>query len=281
MKIDILSDLHLDFVINPWPTYKVACIQALYDKILSYDADVLIVAGDMSHYNSQTFIVLNMLVDIYGYKRIYIVTGNHDYYLINKNQRSKYRSSLDRAQEIWSYKDPRGVIIPLNGTLDYFEGVTFGGLGGWYDGSYLRHFPAGGWGYGSSNIDTLWKRSMNDHANMRGIDTIYDLIAQERPKFDAIVNECDVLISHVCPISQLIAVDEEYREDKTSALYCFDGEKEIKEAENLKLIVYGHSHGSRQFELHDKLFVMNTFGYPSESCVPTSITEKDGEFYVE
>lgn len=54
MKIAYISDLHLDFYIQPHASWERKMPRLLEELLPTEKADVLIIAGDLSHYNSQT-----------------------------------------------------------------------------------------------------------------------------------------------------------------------------------------------------------------------------------
>jgi predicted phosphodiesterase len=73
MRINILSDLHLDFWFNPGKMIKDKRIYNLFQNWLDPDPEVeaLIVAGDITHYNSQIYIV-ERIAELYNYKKYFL-----------------------------------------------------------------------------------------------------------------------------------------------------------------------------------------------------------------
>ena len=102
MKIDILSDLHLDFYFNPTVDITTKNVKSFFDSIFTKDDDVdtLIIAGDIGHYNYQNIEVLKIIKKEY-YKNIICVLGNHDYYLLNDAIKKQYdNNSFNRVKEM-------------------------------------------------------------------------------------------------------------------------------------------------------------------------------------
>ena len=105
MKIDILSDLHLDFYFRAGLTITTKNVKSLFDDIFKKDtndkmAEVLIIAGDLGHYNEQNIEVLKIIQKEY-YKHIICVLGNHDYYLLNYDLKQQYNfNSFNRAKQM-------------------------------------------------------------------------------------------------------------------------------------------------------------------------------------
>ena len=76
MKVDILSDLHLDFYFKPHLTTSENII-SLFGDIFTDNStrkmgDVLIIAGDIGHYNEQNIEVLKIFQEKF-YKHIICV----------------------------------------------------------------------------------------------------------------------------------------------------------------------------------------------------------------
>ena len=49
--------------------------------------EILIIAGDLGHFNRQNIEMLIAIKKLYKYKHVICVLGNHDYYLSTKDQR--------------------------------------------------------------------------------------------------------------------------------------------------------------------------------------------------
>ena len=103
MIIDILSDLHFDYYFKQFNNSN-KDVKKVYDRYFLHDGraagDVLVVAGDLGHYNSQNIILLKMIKKIYEYRAIICVLGNHDYYLDGLVARDDYENSFIRAKEL-------------------------------------------------------------------------------------------------------------------------------------------------------------------------------------
>ncbi len=256
MKIDILSDLHLDFWVKPNNNTKTKRLIQVLDDLLdsSEDTEVLIVAGDISHYPIQLEL-LDKIAEIYNYKKIFCVLGNHDLYLVSNTQRNTYKDSIQKQQDYYSYKSD--VVTILDGDIVEYKGIKFGGAMGWYDGSYMNRSSLSR----EDNVG-LWKRIMNDSVYIKGYKDFYEIFEIEEPKIKNILS-ADIVITHVCPLSHSSAFQERYRYELSNMFYAFNGERYLEETK-AKFWVYGHSHGSYSFNAHDTFCVMNTLGYPSE-----------------
>lgn len=261
MKISILSDLHIDFYIRDDTKLKNGTqFKSQLDKFLDYseDVEVLIVAGDISHYSKTGFKILQDIGKTYNYKKIFCVLGNHDLYLISGAQKKKYKSdSKNRMNEWYDFEDPNGVVQILNGEIQEYKGIKFGGAMMWYDASYGRNPMM----YGTSEVDE-WKMTMNDSNLIYGIGDFYDMFAMEHNKIRNII-DADIIITHFCPLSAPMAFQEQYRYEKSSKFYAYDGAQYLDETQ-AKYHIYGHSHGHHEFEVFGTKCIMNALGYPNE-----------------
>ena len=133
MKIDYISDLHLDHWVNklndsPKGRNKIVDFVA---NLYPQDGDILIIAGDLGHYNSQVKTMLEIFKGLY--KEVFVVSGNHDMYLVSSGQESKYNyNSLERLSELEENCKELGIHY-LDGQVVEIDGIKIGGTGMWYD----------------------------------------------------------------------------------------------------------------------------------------------------
>jgi predicted phosphodiesterase len=114
MKIQVVSDLHLEF----------GRIDKLYDEMCAAEADVLVLAGDIT---SSDAVVedINQIQEDSG-KRVIFVPGNHEYYRAS-------RKSLDKEMKMLESINKK-VHVLLEEDI-CLGGVCFIGSTGWWDGS--------------------------------------------------------------------------------------------------------------------------------------------------
>lgn len=217
--------------------------------------DVLIVAGDLGHYNNQTKAFFEFLIDT-RYKKIFCVAGNHDLYLVSKEQKKKYDSkSWNRIIELKEMFKDNNDIHFLDGDIVEYQGVRFGGCLSWYDGTYCNKVEP------FCNPLALWKRYSNDSSLIYGFEDFYDILIQERPKVLAIYDKVDVMITHINPMPHASFMPEKYREDPGTGFYTFDGEQLVDDT-NAKFWVYGHQHFGFEQEVYNTTLLCNALGYP-------------------
>lgn len=261
MKIAYTSDIHLDFWISETSNEDKInrSIVNFIDRILEPTAaDVLVIAGDIGHYNNTNIILLKRLQKIY--KDVVIVSGNHDKYLVSGGQRSKYQyNSYSRVKEFKDMCITEGIHYLDGSTVD-INGVKFGGTELWYDIS-------------DPKVRQLWENYYNDS---KLIYLSYPITVpysgRLAPTFDSQshyknemiklsnIDSCDIFVSHVLPIEQPY---ESNYDPEFDVFYWCDALKHLKRME-VKHAIYGHSHEARKFSHKGIEFYNSAIGYPSE-----------------
>ncbi|MER1986488.1 MAG: metallophosphoesterase [Solibacillus sp.] len=232
MKISYISDLHFDFYVDlkaGWEAQSTALLQ----KLLPEDkGDVLIIAGDLSHFNEQSVFLLQFFSTHFA--QILFVMGNHDYYVIEGEQHSAERAE-DLQQQI---KHLTNVTLLADFEVFMYEGVRFAGATNWYD---LRKFA-----------EQQFFLTMNDSKYITHFDIkIAHMIEQSRY---ADLQPVDVLITHV-PTVRIFSHD--YYGKST----CY-----LNELPELKAThyIFGHCHEQNVYEKYDCKFYINALGYPRQ-----------------
>lgn len=258
MKFDLTSDLHLDFWVGVTGCTKKQ--QASFHRLLAAlipetCSDTLLIAGDLGHYNHQNKIFLEVAKQVY--KNIVIVSGNHDLYMVSHGVCKRFNhSSIDRLNDMIETSRDMGIHY-LQGNTVTIDGAVIGGTGMWYDNSYARNK----FGYTNAAVDSLWQLSMNDAKLIYWFDR-YDWFAQEYQRMESIISESDVIMSHICPCSDVFP---KHRREVTSTFYQFDGSKLFNQTKQNALWCYGHSHDTYSGEFDGHLLHCNPLGYPSDS----------------
>lgn len=260
MRIDILSDLHCDYFFKQSNNSTID-IKKVYDKVLLQDGrnagDVLVVAGDIGHYNNQNLIILKMIKRIYGYRAIVCVLGNHDYYLANRIARDDYEDSFERARELIDLVNSEEDLYCLDGNVIEIDGVKFGGAMGWYSDAYLNYrYPNGNFPLKSNN--EMWKKCMLDFEMTKGIENFNDLYHIELPKIEAVYKECDVMITHINPSYEDVHLSKEFFREQTNTFFCFNGHKYLK-GTTAKHWIFGHTHDSFSYEFCGVICYVNAY----------------------
>jgi len=275
MTIDYISDIHLDNWMseqNPQnKKYSKQLKSIIFDKILTNNhiaSDVLVVAGDLSHYNQHTLFFLIEMKKIYD--NIIVVSGNHDLYLASNNIQAKYKyNSLNRIEELKIICDNLNVYF-LDGNVIEIDGIKFGGTCSWYN------LP--------NNIDIEnWNRIMNDSHYIMNNITInkYDYYYRtktnskwdtqkfwklERVKLEKIIEKkCDVFITHV-PLNEPTVkegLNVEF-ENAVENIFYYTDNIEILKRSNCKIHIHGHTHQNLDYIKENIRIVCNPLGYSSD-----------------
>jgi DNA repair exonuclease SbcCD nuclease subunit len=265
MKIDILSDLHLDFYFKPHLTTQENVV-SFFEPIFTQNntrkiGDVLIIAGDIGHYNSQNIEVLKIVQKKF-YKYIICVLGNHDYYLVNSDAKYSFKNnSFNRIDNMKHLIKKEKNIFCLDADIIEIEGIKLGGCNSWYDDSYVKKYFKQ---FDVNYVNLLWKQYINDSRLIYGInnfDTIYKI---EMEKLEKIYQNCDVMITHVNPSCSEEHINEKYHNNPTNTFFTFDGSKYYNNG-TMKYWIFGHTHDSIEYEIGDVKFLCNPLGYPHES----------------
>jgi predicted phosphodiesterase len=282
MKVDFISDIHLDFHIKETDPNREKLKYLIEDfcSINGFDGgDVLIIAGDLGHYYGQDTMFLKYVNTLY--RHVILVRGNHDMYLISKSQQQKYLfNSMNRVLEMKKFCREEGIHY-LDGNTIVIDGFSFGGVGMSWDTSFIKHLT--GKTEPKYSVIEMFNNSMNDSRLIYGGSdhTLmnqmyrrvhkqswdpYDYFAEEYAKLKKI-EPVDVMISHYSPIIPP-NLDPRYANSLTSTFYYFDGEEEVKRI-GAKVWIFGHTHTPYDFEEYGTRFLCSPLGYPGENPYAT------------
>jgi metallophosphoesterase superfamily enzyme len=261
LKIDILSDTHFDnYFYGKYTNYDVI---NFYSQIIDFNncGDVLVIAGDIGHNNSQNIKILKLLKQYY--KNIICVLGNHDYYLLGKENKSLFKNSFERVENMRELINSQDGMYCLNGDIIEIDGIKFGGCDGWYnDGYFGRQYPTESFSRKSTNV--MWRNIMNDANFIHGVENFDDIFEIERPKIEKVFKDCDVMITHINPSAKNEHINIRYQNNPSNVFFCFEGEKYLKNG-NMKYWIFGHTHEELKYIEHNVHCICNPLGYFNES----------------
>lgn len=239
LRIAYISDLHLDFYVQPRADWERKLTRFLELLLPIEQADVLIVAGDLSHYNKQSLFALQFFSKYF--ERIFVVLGNHDYYLVSNNHVNRYeKQSMNREIELQQIiQSLPNVILLQHYEVTKFNHVSFAGSTNWYR---LK----------TKEEQAFFDERSNDSKLIRRYSIaqqhITEMTAYER------LDKVDVLVTHVPPIyihSHLL--------DRSPACYL----NQLKTVK-AKHHIFGHCHEQETYEQNDAMYYINALGYPDE-----------------
>jgi Icc-related predicted phosphoesterase len=258
VSFDYINDIHLDFwVVKDHNSIKEENkIRDFANLLLNKKrSDYLLIGGDIGHFNNQNKIFLDEMSTCY--KEIYLVFGNHDLYLISNNQSYKYnRRSFNRIYEMKEWIDNQENINYLDGNIVDVEGIKITGVNMWYDFSY-------GIKMGKSRQQVLneWSSLSNDSKKILNVN-IENYFNEEKEKLDNVIEESDIIITHVGPDVRL----SEYtgKQKIYNSYYFFDGINYIEELEN-KIWLFGHIHTRKDIIRDGWRIISHAIGYNDEN----------------
>lgn len=251
MKLQIMSDLHLEFPLN--------------DRYFHFrkapGVDALILAGDI-HAHLGIFTLQERLQE-FDDVPIYYVPGNHEYYHTDFLKARDERALLaDRLRIRWpnlyvmddSAHRYKGNLI-LGGTL-----WTDVDRGNWYAEKYLKSCMgdfAGLIGFGKDENNAPKAFSPSDSADQH-LSTLeyFNVMLTEYPDYPA------VIISHHLP--DPICSHPKYKHSPLNPGFFSDLSDFMARHNNINLWVHGHTHDSVDVSVNKVRIVCNPLGYPSE-----------------
>jgi predicted phosphodiesterase len=242
MDVQYLSDVHLEFM-QKLPKIKVM-------------ADVLCLAGDIGYPFSGIYREFLIKMNS-NFKKVFIITGNHEYYNINKYGTHTI-DEINRMIESIIYNHKLTNVTFLNNSYEVYNDVIFAGT-------------------------TLWSKIPS--VNMNDICLMNDFKAIENMTFDTfnilhnescnfienlltkVVSEHTgkkiVMMTHHLPSFDLI--NGRYKYENTNCFYASSSERFF--VEPIKAWIYGHTHIPSKKIINDIQFVCNPKGYPNENTI--------------
>ena len=274
MTIYMTSDLHVDHYIN----HRVSLENYIYNALKP--ADVLCVAGDTCD-NPHLFVEFYKAVSP-RYKKIFVVFGNHDLTVHNESyfRNNPFTETQAKLDFLKAEVSKFGNVSILDGTVEEFEGVKFGGTMAFNDWTWafnLNPDPDGNipkflynWHYWFDYVN--WNYMNNNHP---------EILGSEMKKLDHIVaQKPDIIMTHYIPL--FFGVEKEYYYSESTTYFYFNGEKYLDQLKDQSIWLAGHTHSVRTKDLlqgdgriiHLKL---NPVGYPDEN---TGNAERMDEFLI-
>jgi Icc-related predicted phosphoesterase len=245
MKIQILSDLHLEF-------FKKDKSRFLFIEGLvpNEKVDVLVLAGDIvTKGNLQNSI--KTICD--NWNQVVYVAGNHEYYNSNFEEINGSLCNVNMSN-----------FHVLNDSCVNIEGQNFIGSTLW--------FPDGPYNYSYS-------RSLNDFNRIEYFrDKVYNTNTNSVSFLKDNVSSDDIVLTHHLPLEE--SVSNQYKNDPFNCFFLCDMSDVISDKEP-KLWIHGHTHGSFDYKKDNTRVVCNPYGYvnmdENPDFIKHLIIDTDGE----
>jgi predicted phosphodiesterase len=274
MIVGYISDLHIDFYVKafqaPLKYYK------RFFKDLK-GIDVLVIAGDMGHYNEQFMKLTEYILEDYPDIHIIFIGGNHELYLLSKSARKKYEhNSWNRLKELEEYAATKDRLHYLDGNMVVIDNVVFGGIMGWY-----RVVDYAKWLNASNDSNYITEGivlssprpyTYNPRPASFDVDKVFE------GEVEKLLNlKVDVLITHIPMISIPPEHNPQYADSVFNEFYMVDLKEFVKSTE-AKYYIFGHIHQAVDFIEDDIHCISNPVGYPDE-CDPKTFKIKTLEIF--
>ena len=235
MKIQLLSDLHLEF-----SDYEYQ----------STDADVVIFAGDI-HTKDRG---VRWAVEVIRDKPVIYVLGNHEYY------GRSYPKFIGEARNAASGSQ----VHVLENEYICIDGVNFLGCTLWTDFAVLEDPKTAGFSCQQVMTDYRKIRRSEGYSKIRSIDTAL-IHARSRKWLENTLAELsdqkNIVISHHGP--HMNSVEEYRRNDVISSAYVSDL-TDIAEVYAPEIWVHGHLHNTSNYLIGTTRVLCNPKGYAGE-----------------
>ena len=275
MTIYMTSDLHVDHYIN----HRVSLENYIYNALKP--ADVLCVAGDTCD-DPHLFVEFYKAVSP-RYKKIFVVFGNHDLTVHNDSyfRNNPFTETQAKLDFLKAEVSKFGNVSILDGTVEEFEGVKFGGTMAFNDWTWafnLNPDPDGNipkflynWHYWFDYVN--WNYMNNKHP---------EILGSEMKKLDHVVaQKPDIIMTHYIPL--FFGVEKEYYYSESTTYFYFNGEKYLDQLKDQSIWLAGHTHSVRTKDLlqgdgRTIQLKLNPVGYPDED---SGNAERMDEFLLE
>lgn len=255
MKISLISDLHLEFLVQ-YQSYN------LPDEILNNTshADVLLIAGDTCIFPKEKYQqFFRGLMEIFSksYPKVFMVMGNHEHY---------HGCLTTTATKIRSFLSGLDNIHLLDNESITHEGVIFYGGTCWtsfnnYDSYIMNHAMSVMSDYRYIHYDENTSLTTSHIWNRYG-EFVDGLLAtlMDNPHTPVVV------ISHHTPSAKVFTEHSYRNETSTNFLYHNDFDEMITRHPQIKVWGCGHAHGCVRDWIGSTAVGMNSRGYPGEKA---------------
>lgn len=240
-RIQFISDIHLEF-------YKT------FPKIKSF-APILCLAGDIGYPNMHNYI--NFLADLnanHYFNKIFLVTGNHEYYyqndtIENTNEKINYIIKSNKLSKI-SF---------LNNSSEMYNDYLFVG-------------------------STFWSKVINNDVKSNDFYRIKDMTADKynelhntsvsflRSEIEKYKDKKIVVLTHHLPSYKLI--NKKYKDyEKYHQYFASSNDNLIKPP--VVAWIHGHSHMPHKLKINNIIIASNPIGYYKENRVNNRNKDND------
>lgn len=235
MKVQILSDLHLEF--------------EAYDYS-DCDCDVVVLAGDI-HVKAHGVLWAKEMIKN---KPVIYVLGNHEFY------GKTYPKLIGQLKELTKNTN----IHLLEKDVLTLDGVNFIGTTLWTDFEILGDPRIAGYQCQQEMTDYKKIRKLPGYSKIRSLDTaLYHKLSRSwlQKELERLEGQKNIVVTHHGPSMQ--SVPPYYQEDIITSAYVSNLERLIL-AYQPNAWIHGHLHNSSDYRIGKTRVLCNPKGYPSE-----------------
>lgn len=240
--IQFASDLHLEFYDKDYPKLK-------------YSAPYLVLAGDIGYPFHPSY--KEYLQSLSNYKKIYIISGNHEYYQTKGEYKTMEEIDL-KIQEICSSLPN---VVFLNNSSEIIEGN-------------IRIIGSTLWSEVPITSQSYMEECMNDYYKIytkpTQLITSQETTIIHHKNVDWLTNEIEkykdnniIVVTHHLPSNEFI--DTKYQNHPLNYGFVTSLDKLIKKP--ISIWIAGHTHHCKSLVINDVQCEVNSKGYPGEGVV--------------
>lgn len=254
MKLQLVSDLHLEFIATEKNMYAVDWkpVSEFLDALQS-KADVLVIAGDTcpgelsidKHKPGKNKnLLMNALYKLAKmYDHVIFVTGNHDYYHTFPDVVTENIKKAIRYHKNLHFLNNEPIKLTVRGT----DSVKFYGGTMWFPEILDKkaHFAA--------------KYGIPDFRCIGGFEPwVYEQNAEFVTNLRKFVDKDTIVVSHHMPTNKSVA--PRWKGSVLNPVFVSDQEKDIADLKP-KMWIHGHTHDPFDYFLDDTHIMCNPYGY--------------------
>lgn len=234
MKIQIISDLHLEFLSLSQVEKIIANIQSV--------GDILVLAGDIGHPDDSSYVYfLEQMNNMFS--KIFLITGNHEYYGGN------IQNTNIKIQELCL---PLKNISFLSSSYEDYLGFRWIGTTLWSHIEPTAHII--------NDIRKIRQLSIKNYNELHqeSVNFINNILEEN-------MNIPSIIITHHLPSYKLINPRYQTKTHNKYNQWFASNLDELIEKYKPSLWIYGHTHDFSHSELYQTQMVCNPLGYEDEN----------------
>jgi predicted phosphodiesterase len=231
MKIQYISDIHLEFCKNP--------------PIINPVAPILCLTGDIGYPNSKIY--QNFLINLNEndkFEKIFLIFGNHEYY-----EQNEFIEETNNKIKLFLQKNNLNKISFLNNSSEFYKEYLFVGSTLW---SHISNKK-----YTTNDLKYIENMTIDKYNELHK-----DAISFIKSEIESNKDKNIIMLTHFLPSYKLI--DEKYEAYYQYNQYFASHNDDFINSP-VVLWIYGHTHYPNTSIINNITLVCNPIGYPGEN----------------